>query len=169
MNRYRSPLYPALMVRLPGEGRRNIKAAGGVFNVAEEDVEAFEAFVAERPHYKIELVGTQADETPTATLNVSGADTGSVTPPEPASDSEKDPSLVVAPTVEALKVPELRERLEAAGLPSEGRKPELVERLTSAITAGEAAGVETTDESGPDTADATDESVPAGEPADATE
>lgn len=104
MNTYRSPNYPALMIRIPDTGR-NIKATGGVFTVADEDVEAFEKVIAARPHYKIELIKAEVPEEGTAE------------------------------SLEALTVPVLRERLEVRGLPTEGRKAVLVERLAAAVAA----------------------------------
>lgn len=160
MNIYRSPLYPALMIRLPGDGRRNIKASGGLFNVASEDVEAFEALIAERPHYKIELVGTQEDieeqhgvitDDGSQTLNVDSTKVDSVTQPEPMSISERWPELVSVESIEALNVPTIQERLRDAGLPDDGRKAVLVQRLADALGLAAASADDRTND-----ADATD-------------
>lgn len=154
MNIYRSPLYPALMVRLPGDGRRNIKASGGVFNVADADVEAFEAFIAARPHYQITLTGTQEEQPDAASatsLETTTDNTGTVTPPEPMSESEKHPELVSVESIEALNVPTLQERLQGLGLPFDGRKAVLVKRYADALGIDAADADDSTND--PDTTD----------------
>ena len=134
MNIYRSPLYPALMIRLPGDGRRNVKASGGIFNVAERDVEDFEAIIAKRPHYKIELVSTANAEPATdSSLEVTEETADTVVQPEPMSESELEPEKVTVESLEALNVPVLRERLQGLGLPDDGRKAVLVKRLADAM------------------------------------
>lgn len=164
MKTYKTPVYPALAVRLPGEGRRTVKAAGGFFNVADEDVADFEAVMAKRPHYRITAVEappaedrapigaatdgrevvptTEADEIDTEidatddaadeVTDADGSEHGIVVQPEPISESERHPETVTVEMLEQLNVPTLRERLEAKGLPSDGRKAVLVQRLAEA-------------------------------------
>ena len=162
MNIYRTPLYPALMIRLPGDGRRNIKASGGLFNVADEDVEAFEKVVAERPHYKIELVSRQEDQPEqsgqisadgTVTLQTAAGEVDSVVQPEAISESEREPEKVTLAEIESRNVPTLQERLQGLGLPDDGRKAVLVKRYADAIGVAPATGDDSTND-----ADATDTS-----------
>lgn len=136
MKTYRSPVYPALMINI-GDGRK-AKAAGGYFEVEDEDVDAFEAIIKERPQYRIVEQargrGPETDEgAVSGTLTTASGDPhGTVKQPEPMSESEMHPENVSIETLDSLKVPELRERLEKLGLDSTGRKAVLVNRLAEA-------------------------------------
>ena len=148
MKTYRSPIYPALMIRLPGDGRRSVKASGGYFNVEDDDVEAFEKVIAARPEYRIAPVDGNGNVTiPADAAGVStfGLETArSVKQPEPVSEIEVHPEMASEPIdLDKLNVPELRERLEGLGLDSTGRKAVLVERLQAA---SDEASRETTEE-----------------------
>jgi hypothetical protein len=154
MKIYRTPLYPALMVRLPGPARRSVKASGGYFNVPDEDVESFEKFIAARPQYQIvESEGSVLPGTRTATTgpvnpydpaSADGAPQGVQTAPEPMSDSERNPEKVKVESLENLTVPTLRARLAGLGLPSDGGKTTLVKRLADATDTPTGLGDETT-------------------------
>lgn len=120
MKTYKSPVYPALMIRLPGDGRRNIKASGGVFNVPDEDVKAFEKLIAARPHYKI----TPADGTAPAS-------------PTRITDVEKNPEEAKVVTPDSMSKAALVEALEARGIATSGNRSVLIQRLKDAIEAGE--------------------------------
>ena len=142
MNTYRSPVYPALMINL-GDGRK-VKAAGGYFEVEDEDVSRFEEIMRERPQYRIVQQSRESrrDEGVTGTMTsldgepapttAAGDPHGTVTQPEPMSAAERHPELVTVETLEALNVPTLRERLQGLGLDDTGRKAVLVRRLAEA-------------------------------------
>lgn len=136
MKVYKSPVYAALMIHIPGpNGERagSVKAAGGFFNVPDSLVDGFEAVIAERPHYKIEYVGTAADPVEsTAVTTTEGAEHGAVVPPESLTDAEKHPEKVTVESLEQLKVPELDARLEKLGLPTDGLKADKIVRLAEA-------------------------------------
>lgn len=174
MKTYKSPVYPALMVRLPGEGRRSVKAAGGYFNVEDDDVPAFEALMAKRPHYRIREVhadlgrqiGGQADETGTVApapesdvddeidaaddaadaADADGSEHGIVVQADGVTDVERHPEMVSIEMLEALNVPTLRARLEERGLPTDGRKAVLVKRLADATNTPTGLGDNVTDD-----------------------
>jgi hypothetical protein len=131
MKTYRSPIYPALAIRLPGTGR-NMKATGGYFEIADEDVEAFEKVMAERPHYQVTSSDGRAIATDTGAAATPGAEHGTVTRPEPMSASEQHPELASVETLETLTVPQLRERLEGLELDTTGTKNVLINRLAEA-------------------------------------
>lgn len=148
MKIYKTPLYPALMARLPGEGRRNVKAAGGYFNVADEDVADFEAFVAQRPHYQISAVASDpapSDE-PGDAVDPVGSEHGVVVQPEPITESERHPEQVTVESLDSLTVPVLRERLQGLGLDDQGRKAVLVKRLADATNTATGLGDDVTDD-----------------------
>lgn len=161
MKTYKTPLYPALMARLPGEGRRNVKAAGGYFNVADEDVADFEKFIAARPHYRIVAVEDTTDRGPVGgstdgetvvpapdpeMTTADGSEHGIVIQPEPTSESELHPERVSVEMLEQLNVPTLKERLEGLGLATDGRKAVLVKRLADATNTPAGLGDGTTDD-----------------------
>lgn len=143
MKTYRSPVYPALAVRV---GDHNVKASGGYFTIEDEDVEAFEAFIANRPLYRIEEAAGRDRSEDTRVAGVTGTLTttsgkattaagdphGAVNHPEPMSDSERHPETVKIESFEAMNVPTLRARLEEIGEDSRGNKPQLIERLVAA-------------------------------------
>lgn len=163
MKTYRTPLYPALAVRLPGGDRRTVKAAGGYFNVKDEDVADFEAIMAKRPHYRVTAVdapeqrgpigGSTADgETvvpaPDAAevADADGSEHGVVVQPEPVSLSNLHPELVSVEMLEQLNVPTLKARLEERGLATDGRKAVLIQRLAEATNTPTGVSDGTTDD-----------------------
>lgn len=132
MKTYRSPVYPALTMKLPEAGK-SVKASGGYFNVDDENVEEFESLIAKRRHYRIVPVeeNPKVIDAPVESIPTTAAD-GIVVQPEPISESERHPENVQVESLEQLKVPELKERLEALGLSTEGLKNDLIERLAAA-------------------------------------
>ncbi len=128
MKTYDSPVYPALMVKLPSG---SLKAMGGVFHVPADQVDEFEAFVAERPHYQIRYTGTTEDAEPEP-IGPDIATSDTITQPEPMSAGEKHPELAAFdPDALGDKTnAELNDMLETRGLPTGGTKAELIARLT---------------------------------------
>jgi hypothetical protein len=153
MQTYRSPVYPALMVKLPGETRRDVKASGGYFQVEDEDVEAFEAFIATRPHYRItpadapgpwnerrvvspdatddEASDALSEEEQAAAEAARVAD-NAVTQPEAITDIERHPENVAEENLDSFSIEELQAILTEMGLETNGRKAVLIKRIVAA-------------------------------------
>lgn len=146
MKVYRTPIYPALMVKL---GEKSIKASGGLFDIEDEDVAAFEKFIAKRPHYRItpyagdpntspdpdnlgerELIRQNGGVLPEPVPNPHGE----VTQPEPISASERQPEIVETPeSLANYSNDYLRAQLTERGLPAGGNHSQLVQRLADAM------------------------------------
>lgn len=132
MQVYNTPVYPALQVRL---GNKRIRAIRGVLNVKDQDVKAFEDWVARRPHYKI----TREDGSDITRLEARRERTREEKPPSDQAfvapgitPVEADPTDVVEQSTESLTVPELKEALREKGLPTSGSRAVLIDRLGKA-------------------------------------
>lgn len=162
MKTYRTPIYPALMLRV---GSKNVKASGGLFEIEDEDVEAFEALVAQRPHYRIRAY-PETDTSPDPDelgivemrrqgldepdpVPVAGAEHGLQTRDEPMSESERHPENAKVRTVDSMTPQELGKALMDRKLPTTGDIPALRERLAAALNEENPGSVPT---GGPDAA-----------------
>jgi hypothetical protein len=154
MKVYRSPVYPAIQVRL---GNRRIRATAGYVNVQDADVETFEEWAAKRPHYKI----TDEDGNLITRRDPRRERRAEERPPEDRvfvapgiTESEANPEMVSEQSVDSLSVPELRDALREKGLPTTGNRAVLIDRLAKADEEDEDADAEAAIEAADDAADA---------------
>lgn len=133
MKTYKSPVYPALMVRLPSD-RRAIKAEGGFFNVKDADVDEFEAWANTYPHYRIEYVGTAPEPEHGAVAEGQvTAEPHGVTVTEPGiTEVERHPEMAKLDLIDNRSNAELRTELKALGQPTSGNRDALLARLAEA-------------------------------------
>jgi hypothetical protein len=140
MKTYRSPVYPALAVRL---GDKRFKFSGGLLSVPDDDVEDLDAFAAKRPEYQItEVVLEGSDAAPAGVvtdtqtrLNGEPVTPTTVVDPQPISESQLHPENVTtsAEYLENKTNAQLAEMLAQRGLMTGGNKAEHTARLKAAL------------------------------------